>query len=199
MQNLDSTKSPTQGRQKNIDLRSREYLLDREIDSIITAAKKSKNGLRDSTLILLMYRHGLRMSEATNLKWSDVDLVTGTIHINRKKNGVSGRHPLTRIELVALGKMYRTKSPYSQYVFLSRHKLPLSDSTVQNIFKKLGVLAGIEFPVHPHMLRHSCGYKLANDGVDTRTIAEFLGHTSMNNTYRYTAISPNRFNQLWKD
>lgn len=184
---------------KYCDRRSREYLLESEIDLIIAAAKKSRHGLRDSTFILLSYRHGLRVSEAINLKWENLDLLLGTIHINRLKRGKSGRHPLKKIELLALNKLRRQATKESRYCFTSQLGLPLSDRSCENMIAKAGQLAGLPFPIHPHMLRHSCGYRLANQGIDTRAIAEYLGHTSLNNAYRYTAIAPGRFDDFWRD
>ena len=184
---------------KYCDRRSREYLLESEVDAVISAAKQSRHGLRDSTLILLSYRHGLRVGEAINLKWEDLDLILGTIHVNRLKKGKSGRHPLKKVELLALNKVFKLASKDSQYVFISQLGFPLSDRAAGKIIEKAGIVAGLPFPIHPHMLRHSCGYRLANQGIDTRAIAEYLGHTSLNNAYRYTAIAPGRFDDFWGD
>lgn len=184
---------------KYCDRRSREYLLESEVESVISAAKKSRHGLRDSTLILLSYRHGLRVSEAVNLKWEDLDLILGTIHINRLKRGKSGRHPLKKVEIIALNRLRKQATKESRYVFTSQLGLPLSDRAVGKIIENAGKTAGLPFPIHPHMMRHSCGYFLANQGIDTRAIAEYLGHTSLNNSYRYTAIAPGRFEDFWSD
>ncbi len=184
-------------RPTNLEVRSREYLLEDEIDKLIDASKKGSNSTRDSLMILLMFRHGLRVHEAINLKWEDIDMVRGTIHVNRLKHGVSGRHPLKRIELIGIANLKRKRKLMSPYMFLSNRGVPIDVSTVQKFFKRYGDRAGFTFPVHPHMMRHSCGYYLASNGVDTRAIAEYLGHTSMNNTYRYTAISPTRFTSFF--
>lgn len=184
---------------KYCDRRSREYLLESEVDAVISAAKKSRHGLRDSTLVLLSYRHGLRVSEAINLKWEDLDLALGSIHIKRLKKGKSGRHPLKKVEILALNKLLKLTSKESRYIFTSQLGLLLSDRACEKIVEKAGIVAGLPFPIHPHMLRHSCGYRLANQGIDTRAIAEYLGHTSLNNCYRYTAIAPGRFNDFWSD
>lgn len=184
---------------KYCDRRSREYLLESEVDTVISAAKKSRHGLRDSTLILLSYRHGLRVSEAINLKWEDLDLALGSLHVKRLKKGKSGRHPLKKVEVIALNKLKKLATKESKHIFISQMGLPLSDRTCEKIIEKAGIIAGLPFPIHPHMLRHSCGYYLANLGIDTRAIAEYLGHTSLNNAYRYTAIAPSRFNDFWKE
>ena len=64
---------------------------------------------------------------------------------------------------------------------------------------RLGVVADFGFPVHPHMLRHACGYKLANDGVDTRSLQAYLGHKNIQHTVRYTELAPTRFKNFWRD
>lgn len=184
----------------NLDKRSREYLLPGEVDRLIAASKSVvRNALRDSTLILLSYRHGLRVSEAIALTWADIDFGGGSIHINRKKRGKSGRHPLRKPELIALHKLRKEQRIDTPYLFISQQNMPLSDRIVRNIISKAGKVAELPFSVHPHMLRHACGYYLANKGFDTRAIAEYLGHSSLEHTYRYTAIAPGRFNDFWDD
>lgn len=178
--------------------RSREYLLPAEVDRLIAASKVARHGLRNSTLILLSYRHGLRVGEAINLTWSDVDFA-GSIHINRLKKGKSGRHPLRKPELISLHKLRKEQRADSPYLFTSQQNTPLCDRLVREFVATAGEAANIPFPIHPHMLRHACGYYLANKGFDTRAIAEYLGHSSLEHTYRYTAIAPGRFNDFWDD
>ena len=181
------------------EIRSREYLLPAEVDRLLSASKLSRNGVRDSTLILLSYRHGLRVSEALALTWSDIDFGGGSLHINRLKKGLSGRHPLRKPELIALHKL-RTMQPVdSPYLFNSQQGKPLSDRYVRMMIANAAQVAELNIAVHPHMLRHACGYYLANKGFDTRAIAEYLGHRSLEHTYRYTAIAPGRFNDFWSD
>ena len=184
----------------NLDRRPREYLLPNEIDRLIAASKlNARNADRDSTLILLSFRHGLRVNEAIGLRWADVDFKEGSIHIRRLKRGKSGRHPLRKPELIALHKLRKSQPVETPFLFISQNKVPISDRAVRWIVAHCGVLANIPFSVHPHMLRHACGYYLANKGFDTRAIAEYLGHNSLDHTYRYTAIAPNRFNDFWSD
>ena len=64
---------------------------------------------------------------------------------------------------------------------------------------RAGVAAKFTFPVHTHMLRHACGFKLANDGVDTRALQAYLGHKSIQHTVRYTELAPTRFKGFWRD
>lgn len=184
---------------KYSDVRSREYLLPDEVDTLIKTARSNRTGLRDSTFVLLSFRHGLRLSEALNLKWSDIDFAGNGIHINRAKSGISNRHPLRSIEVIALNKLYKARNYIAQYIFTKTDGMPICKAGMQKMFSLLGEKANMPFPIHHHMLRHSCGYFLANKGIDTRAIAEYLGHTNLKHTYRYTAISPKRFNDFWAD
>lgn len=179
-------------------VRNREYLLPKEVERLIAAGKATRHGHRDSTLILLSYRHGLRVTEAINLMWSDIDF-GGSIHINRLKRGISGRHPLRKPELVALHKLRKDQLIDTPYLFVSQQGKPLSDRFIRMMIAAAGKKADLSFPVHPHQLRHACGYYLASKGIDTRAIAEYLGHSSLEHTYRYTAIAPGRFNDFWSD
>ena len=186
-------------RKKNKDLRPREYLTGSEIELLRKAAKKAgRHGHRDSTLILITYRHALRVSELVTLRWDSVDLQQGLLHVNRLKGGVASSHPISGVEIRALRRLKRdyNKSPF---IFTTERKGPLTASTVRKMIARAGVNAGIEFPIHPHMLRHSTGYKLANDGQDTRSIQLYMGHRNIQHTVRYTELSPDRFKEFWDD
>ena len=180
----------------------RNYLFPQEVDRLIAAAKLKTVGSRfnhrNATLILLMYRHGLRVSEVIALRWNQIDFATASMHINRRKNGKDSVHPLTGIELRALRQLQR-ESIDSPYVFISDRKAPLGDRTVREIIKEAGITAGLDLKIHPHMLRHSCGYYLANKGFDTRSIQDYLGHKNINHTVLYTQLSPHKFNSFWLD
>ncbi len=194
-----STGNRGKGRKPNKDLRPREYLTGKEVDTLITAAKSvGRHGHRDATLIMLAYRHGLRVSELVALRWDHVDLGHGSLLVNRLKNGVPSTHPLRGPELRALRKLQRDY-PASPYLFVTERKGPLTDSAVRKIVARAGNEAGFGFPVHPHMLRHGCGYKLANDGHDTRAIQHYLGHKNIQHTVRYTELASDRFKDFWKD
>ncbi len=183
----------------NSAVRSREYLTSNEIEALMAAAKRSgRHGQRDATMILIAYRHGLRVSELVALRWDQIDLKQGTLHVNRLKNGSESVHPLRGPELRALRRAQRDY-PGSAYVFLTERKGPLTASSVRKIVARAGRNAGIPFPVHPHMLRHACGYKLANDGHDTRAIQQYLGHKNITHTVRYTELAADRFNGFWQD
>jgi integrase len=146
--------------------RSREYLTPAEVDAMVTAAKSvGRYGQRDAGLILLAYRHALRVSELVALRRDQVDLQAGTLHVNRLKNGTPSVHPLRGPELRALRQLFRDYND-SSYIFSTERKGPMAAATVRKIVARAGELAGIAFPVHPHMLRHATGYYLASKGQD---------------------------------
>jgi integrase len=179
--------------------RPREYLTEREIERLIKAAGENRWGRRDATAILLAYRHGLRASELVALRWDDIELATGRLHVRRAKEGSAGVHPIGARESRALRRLQREPAPSSPYVFVSERGTPLSVAGYQRMVARAGVAAGFGFLVHSHMLRHSCGYKLANDGQDTRAIQHYLGHRSIASTVRYTALASDRFKNFWRD
>ena len=154
----------------NRDRRSREYLTEREVKILMEAASKmGRHGHRDATLLLLTFRHALRVSELVALRWDQVDLNQGLLHVARAKSGTPSTHPLRGPEIRALRRLQR-EYPETPYVFVTERKGPLTTSAVRKLVARAGELADLQFPVHPHMLRHACGYKLANDGHDTRAI-----------------------------
>lgn len=195
---LKPVKGTVPKRKPNRELRSREYLTGKEIDALMSAARKSRNGHRDATLILIGWRHASRPGELVSLRWDQFDLDQGTFHVNRAKNGLPSVHPLAGVEIRALRKL-RREQPDSRYVFLSERRGPLSVDGLQKIMARMGKRAGIPFTVHPHMLRHTAGYKLANDGQDTRAIQLYMGHKNISNTTIYTQLSAERFKNFFED
>jgi type 1 fimbriae regulatory protein FimE len=186
-------------RHTNAKLRPREYLTPQEVERLIAAARSvGRHGHRDGTIILLAYRHGLRVSELVALRWDQLDLKVGTMHVARVKNGSSSVHPIRGPELRALRRLQRDYRA-SPYVFVTERVGPMTDSNVRKMIARAGVEAELPFPVHPHMLRHACGYKLANDGHDTRAIQHYLGHRNITHTTRYTELASDRFNSFWTD
>jgi len=184
---------------RNLDVRSREYLTPAEAKELREAAKElGRHGFRDWLLIMIMYRHGLRVGEAVDLKWDQVDSRTGKLHVNRLKNGDASVHYIEGDELRALRKLQRDY-PDSPFVFVSERGGPLSARTVHAMVARAGAEAGMKFPVHPHMLRHARGYQLASKGIDTRAIQAYLGHKNIQHTVLYTKLDPNRFKGFAKD
>jgi type 1 fimbriae regulatory protein FimE len=195
------TPSPTipPRRQSNLDRRTREYLTPAEVEKLLQASGKvGRHGARDRTLILLAYRHGLRVSELVTLRWEQIDFKAGSIHVNRLKNGLPSTHPIRGVELRALRELRRVYAD-SPYVFVTERKGPMTTATARKLIARAGELAKLPFPIHPHMLRHACGFKLASEGQDTRSIQQYLGHRNITHTVRYTELSPDRFKGFWKD
>jgi integrase len=179
--------------------RPREYLTEQEIERLMKAVSGNRWGHRDGTAILIAYRHGLRASELVALRWDDIDLTTGRLHVRRAKGGLTSVHPIGAKESRALRRLQRETQTPSPYVFVSERGAPLSVAGYQRMVARAGESAGFSFLIHSHMLRHSCGYKLATDGQDTRAIQHYLGHRSIASTVRYTALAPDRFKHFWKD
>jgi integrase len=186
-------------RRRNAEVRSREYLTDAEVNKLIAAAGDNRNGHRDATMVLIAYRHGLRAAELVTLRWDAVDFNHGRMHVNRAKNGSPSVHPLTGRELRALRRLKREQEPASPFMFTSERGAPFTTAGFRKMVARLGMAAGFDYPVHPHMLRHACGYKLANDGVDTRSLQAYLGHKNIQHTVRYTELAPTRFKDFWRD
>jgi type 1 fimbriae regulatory protein FimB/type 1 fimbriae regulatory protein FimE len=185
-------------RPTNTALRSREYLTAKEVDTLIKAAGKGRYGQRDATMILIAYRHGLRAVEICDLEWSQVEFGrNATLHVRRVKNGTPAAHPIRGDELRALRELQR-QWPDSTYVFCTERGGPFTPDAVNRLIKRIGERAGLPFSVHVHMLRHACGYALANEGHDTRAIQGWLGHRSIQHTVRYTELAPNRFKDFWR-
>ena len=178
----------TPRRRQNTDSRTREHLTEAEVERLIAATSNH----RDATMILLAYRHGLRASELVGLRWDQVDFELAVLHVRRAKAGTPATHPLTGRELRALRRLQR-EDGHSTHLFMSERKAPISIDGYQKMVERLSGKAKLGFPVHAHMLRHACGFKMANDGVDTRTIQAYLGHKDIRHTVRYTELSPVRF------
>ena len=201
----DATPTPENGkvtpprRVANRDRRTREHLTPQEVDKLIKAAGRiGRYGHRDATLILLAYRHGFRVSELVALRWDQIDLEQGLLHIARLKNGTPSTHPLRGPEIRALRRL-RRESETSPYVLTSERRSAMTASSVRKIIARAGDQAPLGFPVHPHMLRHACGFKLANEGHDTRAIQHYLGHRNIQHTVRYTELAADRFKRFWSD
>jgi integrase len=189
----------TPRRLPNADLRTREYLTGGEVERLMSVAKGNRWGHRDATMILVAYRHGLRASELVDLRWDQVEFASGTLHVRRVKRGTPSTHPILGDELRALRRLQREQEPKSTYVFTSEQKAPFSTAGFARMLERAGRAAKLAFKAHPHMLRHACGYALANKGHDTRALQAYLGHRNIQHTVRYTELSPTRFKDFWRD
>lgn len=186
-------------RRANAEVRSREYLTPHEVDRVMKAAGKTgRHGHRDRCLILIAYRHALRVSELVSLRWDQFDMKLGHVAVRRLKNGVPSTHPLQGDELRALREL-RRQYPDGPYVFQTERGGPITAATVRKLVARAGEVAKLPFPIHPHMLRHATGFKLANDGHDTRALQAYMGHKNITHTVRYTEMSPTRFKNFWRD
>jgi integrase len=186
-------------RRPNAAVRTREYLTGAEVAKLIKATKHGRYPQRDATLVLVTYRHGLRATELCDLEWSQVDFDTATLHVRRAKNGKPATHPVRGDELRALRQLRRDQAPGTTFVFTNERGTPFTTDAVNRLVKRIGEKTSIGLSVHIHMLRHACGYALANKGHDTRAIQDWLGHKAIQHTVRYTKLSPTRFKDFWRD
>jgi integrase len=191
------TVTPT--RRPNADLRTREYLTEAEVERLLGATKGNRWGHRDGTMILVAYRHGLRASELTDLRWDQIDFATATLHVRRVKRGSPSTHPIHGDELRRLRRLQREQEPKSPFVFTSERGSPFTTAGFARMVERAGAEAVLGFKAHPHMLRHACGFALAAKGHDTRALQAYLGHKNIQHTVRYTELSPRRFKDFWRE
>jgi type 1 fimbriae regulatory protein FimB/type 1 fimbriae regulatory protein FimE len=188
----------TPQRPPNAELRTREHLTADEVEKLIETVRQSRYGHRDALMVLLAYRHGLRAAEVVDLRWEQIDLKTASLHIRRAKNGTPATHPLSGREMREL-RRHQRESAQSPFVFVSERGAPLSAPGFSRMIERAAMAADLGIKAHAHMLRHACGYKLANDGHDTRAIQAYLRHRNIQNTTRYTALALQRFKEFFRD
>jgi len=184
----------------NADRRPREYLTPKEVERLIAATKKRERrySLRDATMILVAFRHGLRVSELCMLTWDQIDFSQGMMHVRRLKGGIPSVQQIGGEEMRMLRALKREDNA-GRFVFMTERGAPMTAAGFRKLLARLGDGAKFPFPIHPHMLRHATGYKLANDGLDTRALQHYLGHKNIMHTVRYTELSPERFKNFWED
>jgi integrase len=149
-------------------------------------------------MILVAYRHGLRVSELVDLRWDQIDFNRGMLAVRRAKRGTPSTHPIMGDELRALRKLQREQEPKSPFVFTSERGSPFTTAGFARLVERAGAAAKLGFPAHPHMLRHACGFALAGKGHDTRALQAYLGHRNIQHTVRYTELAPDRFKNFWR-
>ena len=184
-------------RRPNAETRTREYLTAAEVESLMEATKANRRGHRDATMILVAYRHGLRAAEVVDMRWEQVDFFAATLAVRRVKKGTPATHPIRGDEIRALRGLQR-ESPQSPFLFVSERGAPFTPAGFAKMVERAGIAAKLEFKAHPHMLRHACGYALANAGHDTRSLQAYLGHRNIQHTVRYTELAPTRFKDFWR-
>jgi type 1 fimbriae regulatory protein FimE len=184
----------------NCKLRPREYLTPKEVERLISAAKarSRRYNMRDATMILVAFRHGLRVSELCALTWDQIDFAQGMMHVRRIKSGMPSVQQIGGEELRALRVLKRDDGA-GRFLFMNERGAPMTPAGFRKLLARLGEAAKFPFGVHPHMLRHATGYKLANDGRDTRALQHYLGHKNIMHTVRYTELSAERFKNFWED
>ncbi|WHP79883.1 tyrosine-type recombinase/integrase [Edwardsiella anguillarum] len=182
---------------------NRRYITQGEWRKLISSIPDTPEYARDRCLLYMMYMHGLRVSELLNITISNLDLESGEVYIRRLKNGLSTTHPIQDEEgksLVAwLQRRHEILNGVSYpWLFISKRKTRLSRQQVYVLVRRYGEKANLPIRLHPHVLRHACGYALADQGIDTRLIQDYLGHRNIRHTVHYTASNCKRFSRVWK-
>jgi integrase len=190
-----NVKSPEKGT-ANSHERGKDFLSESEMKVLLDSAKKSRYPKRNYLLLLMIYRHGLRVSEAIQLKRADVNIKESRIWVSRLKNGLSVEHPISGDELRAIKRYFASRKDNLPWLFVNERGLPLTRQAVNYIVSTAAEKAKLE-NVHPHTLRHSCGFYLANKGYDLRLIQDYLGHRDPKHTAHYTRVMSKRFEKLW--
>jgi integrase len=193
---IPTVPQPVAVRLPNSEYRTREYLTPVEVEKLVEEAKRTRWPVRDATAVMVAFYHGLRANELVDLRWSQVDLAANNLHCRRSKGGTASVHEIYPSEFRALKKLRKEVS--GDYLFMSERGGPCTVAWFQKLVERLGEKAQLGFQVHAHMLRHACGYALANQGHDTRKIQAYLGHKSIASTVIYTALSPAAFKDFFR-
>ncbi|EBN7970368.1 tyrosine-type recombinase/integrase [Salmonella enterica] len=182
----------------------RKFITRMEWKTFFSAIAGSTTEYRDKAMFSMTYKHGLRVSELSNIRLGDLDLAGRTVFIRRLKNGLSTVHPLQPETLFWIKKWlkyreaFTTDSDPESFLFVNNKGRQISRQWIYHLSRKYSQKAGLPVHLHPHMLRHACGYALANQGLDTRLIQDYLGHRNINHTVRYTASNVSRFRKVWQ-
>jgi type 1 fimbriae regulatory protein FimB len=195
------TERDTMTTTETVDPRRKNFLNEREMSSFLGLSKHGRHGVRNYAMALLSYRHGLRVSELVGMQLADLDLTACRLFVKRAKGSLSTMQPLDASEVRAVKAWLkvRERSVYvnSPFLFVG-DRGPFTRQALNYIFAEIGKRAGMAVHVHPHMLRHSTGFHLANKGCDTRLIQDYLGHRDLRYTELYTRTAVTRFVGLWR-
>lgn len=182
----------------------RRYITKHEWERVFKQLPDVPDYYRDCCMLFMTYIHGLRVSELTGLRMADIDIASKTLYIARLKNGFSTIHPLldSEIKLIEKWLSVRNKKAINAgcpWLFTSNKGGRMSRQWIYSLVRKYGEMANLPLVLHPHTLRHACGYSLADQGMDTRLIQDYLGHRNIRHTVHYTASNPKRFNRIWQN
>ncbi|MDN3554351.1 tyrosine-type recombinase/integrase [Halomonas almeriensis] len=195
---LPSTETRTvRSRAANDATRGRQHLTRDEVHQLMRGAiRHHRHGRRDALMLRLAFEHGLRVSELVGLRWSAVDLMHHELRVTRAKGGLDGTHPLQGDTVRALKRYQRDSGGRAAgLVFVSERGAPISADGFRRLLHRLSErVLGVKW--HPHALRHACGVHLINQGVDLRTVQQYLGHANIQNTVAYTALTGRPFERL---
>jgi type 1 fimbriae regulatory protein FimB len=196
-----TSKRRKKGKSTAVDRGGKDFLTEAEMKRFLDAARHGRHGVRDHAMMLMTFRHGLRVSELIDVRMKDIDLETGRLYVRRKKGSLSTHQPIEGDELRAIRAWLREREQRtdarSPYLILSERG-PMTRQAVNYLVAQAGKRAKLRFHVHPHMLRHSTGYYLANRNHDTRLVQDYLGHKNIAHTVRYTRTAASRFEGLWR-
>ena len=177
--------------------RAKDFLTAAELAALLEGAKAGRHGTRDHLLLMMMFRHGLRVSETVSLRLDELDLDRSMLWVHRLKGGLCVQQPIAGDELRAIRRYLAIREGNLPWLFLSERGQPLTRQAINYLVGLAAQRAGLT-GIHPHTLRHSCGYYLANKGHDLRLIQDYLGHRDPKHTVHYTRTAGRRFEGLWR-
>lgn len=195
--NRCSVKRTSEGVVDAHDRPKRDFLTPPEMERLLKGARGGRFGQRDYVMVLLAYRHGLRVSELVDARRADLSFDDGRVWVARKKGGLSTNKPLAGDEIRALKAYLASRDDGLPWLFLSSRRAQMTRQNFNYLLTQAGERAGLG-PVHPHMLRHSCGHALAEKGTDTRLLQDWLGHRDIRHTAHYSRTSSKRFEGMWR-
>jgi type 1 fimbriae regulatory protein FimB/type 1 fimbriae regulatory protein FimE len=200
MKNKPAERAAPPRKPKDNTVRGRKHLTEEEVERLIRAARGlGRYGHRDATMILVAFRHGYRVRELVRVRRDQVDLGRQTILVERSKGSRSNVQDLSEREVTALKKILKSHS--GPYVFPNerRDAKRLSERAFFKILARAGEAAELGIAVHPHMLRHACGFHIINSGKSTRVAQDRLGHKNIRHTEEYTRLAPDKAIKIWED